>query len=102
MVSSTGPATGQILGRGPSYSQQAAGDMEMAKLKPRYTPAEKATLLMLIKPAERWTADEHRSWAKEQTGFRHFIAANITPIEHYRPKPSLTYNPARPTQKPAA
>lgn len=75
----------------------------MAKLKPRYTTAEKSTLTMLIKPVERWTTEEHKGWAQTGTGFRHFIAPNVTPIEHFQPKPQLTYNPtAQPTKKPAA
>lgn len=75
----------------------------MAKLNARYTKYELATLLMCIKPVERWTVDEHRSWAQTGTGFRHFLAPNVTPIEHYRPAPPLTYNPAaRPSHKPAA
>jgi hypothetical protein len=75
----------------------------MAKLKPRYTAAEKATLLMCIKPVERWTTEEHKVWAQTGSGFRHFITPNITPIEHYRPKPSLTHKPtAHPHHKPAA
>jgi hypothetical protein len=53
----------------------------MAKLTPRYTKYELETSLMCIKPVERWTAAEHKAWAKDCTGFRHFTASNITPIE---------------------
>jgi hypothetical protein len=74
----------------------------MAKLRPRYTAAEKAVLVLCIKPAERWITEDHQGWAQTGAGFRHFIAVNVTPIEHYRPAPSLTYNPARPHRKPAA
>jgi hypothetical protein len=72
----------------------------MAKLTLRYTPRELAILLACIKPYERWTALERKRWEQEQTGFRHFTAANITPIEHYMPKPSVTHS--EPHRKPAA
>jgi hypothetical protein len=70
------------------------------KLKPRYTVAEKAVLVLCIKPFEHWTADEHQMWVRSGTGFRHFLAANNTPIEHYRPMPAPTL--MSPPMKPAA
>lgn len=58
----------------------------MSKLPRRYNDLEFANLVVCIKPYERWTATERRAWAADCYGFRHFTAANITPIEHYRPK----------------
>ena len=72
----------------------------MAKLKPRYNKYELETLLMCIKPYEKWSQQERVSWAREKAGFRHFTALNITPIEHYWPKPSATYSESH--RKPAA
>jgi hypothetical protein len=75
------------------------------KLKQRYSKYELVTLLECIKPYERWTKDELKAWARDGScsGFRHFIAANITPIERYRPKPSpVQASAARPQRKPAA
>ena len=71
----------------------------MGKLMPRYTPAEKVVLLTCIKPFERWTAQEHRIWAQTGTGFRHFLAPNITPIEHYRPKEQPTKRSPYPSRR---
>ena len=61
----------------------------MAKLNPRYNKYELATLLVCIKPVERWTRSELRAYSRDgdRGGFRHFFAPNITPIERYRPKP---------------
>jgi hypothetical protein len=59
----------------------------MVKLTLRYTPEEKARLLVCMKPVERWTKYEQQLWARSQFGFRHFVAPNVTPIEHYRPEP---------------
>jgi hypothetical protein len=66
----------------------------MVKLERRYTKYELATLLECIKPVERWSRDERRSWARDGGGFRHFTAVNVTPIERYRPKPRVEYNSA--------
>ena len=87
-----------------AYRPSRQREVEMARLQPRYTPAEKAVLLMCIRPVERWTADERRTWVRTGTGFRHFIAPNITPIEHYRPKEQVASQPAAPApkSKPAA
>jgi hypothetical protein len=77
----------------------------MAKLEPRYTKYELATLSACIKPCERWSRDELEAWARDGScsGFRHFIAPNIVPLERYRPKPRPEYNPAPwPNTKPAA
>jgi hypothetical protein len=66
----------------------------MAKLTPRYDKCELDTLLMCIVPIERWTRDELRAWKRQgvdATGFRHFTAPNITPIERYRPKVLQVY-----------
>ncbi len=63
------------------------GVKKMAKLPRRYTEHELATLKVCIKPYERWTVGERKLWAIECYGFRHFAAANITPLEHYRRKP---------------
>ena len=65
----------------------------MTKLQRRYTPLEFETLVACIKPVERWTRQEHRAWEIEQTGFRHFAAGNVTPIEHYWPKPQAKPGP---------
>jgi hypothetical protein len=54
----------------------------MAKLTRRYDPYEFETLVMCIKPVERWTVNERKSWVKTQIGFRHFQASNVVPIEH--------------------
>ncbi len=76
----------------PRWQQNATGcialaqEDQMAKLSPRYSKYELETLLACIKPFECWTAPERRRWAQTQTGFRHFAATNITPIEHYWPK----------------
>lgn len=59
----------------------------MGKLTPRYSPEELARLSALLKPVEKWTANEHRLWDRSQYGFRHFLAANIVPIEHFKPEP---------------
>ena len=59
----------------------------MGKLAPRYAPEEKARLLACMKPVERWTKYEQQLWARSHYGFRHFVAPNVTPIEHYRPEP---------------
>lgn len=75
----------------------------MAKLERRYSKHELATLLECIKPYERWTKDELKSWRREPVGFRHFAASNITPIELYRPKPRPKFDPpAHNGRKPAA
>ena len=60
----------------------------MSKLPRRYSDREFATLVVCIKPYERWTAAERRAWAIDCYGFRHFAAANVTPLEHYWPKAS--------------
>jgi hypothetical protein len=59
----------------------------MGKLTQRYSPEEKARLLTCLKPVERWTKYEQQLWARSHHGFRHFVAPNVTPIEHYRPEP---------------
>ena len=66
------------------------GDFKMSKLTRRYDPYEFETLVMCIKPVERWTAAEHKAWVKTQTGFRHFQASNVVPIEHFIPKSLAT------------
>ena len=87
----------------PALSPNRQWETENGKTQTRYTVTEQATLKMLIKPVERWTADEYNGWVQTGSGFRHFAAANVTPIEHYRPKPWLEYNPVgHPTNKPAA
>jgi hypothetical protein len=60
----------------------------MGKLTPRHSPEETARLSALLKPVEKWTANEHRLWGRSQYGFRHFLAANIVPIEHFMPEPT--------------
>ena len=72
----------------------------MTKLSRRYDPHKFETLVACIKPVERWTAQEKKMWARDQVGFRHFITPNVTPIEHFMPKPLATY--PEPQQKPAA
>jgi hypothetical protein len=56
-----------------------------------------------MKPVERWTKYEQQLWARDQFGFRHFMAPNITPIEHYRPEPPTigfeAYDNPRPRPK---
>ncbi len=85
----------------------------MGKLTPRYPPEEKARLLACMKPVERWTKYEQQLWARSHYGFRHFVAPNVTPIEHYRPQPigffeaygrdnSPRPRRTRPPRKPAA
>jgi hypothetical protein len=74
----------------------------MVKLARRYDRYEFETLTTCIKPVECWTAAEHRGWAQTGSGFRHFLAANVTPIEHYRPKPRAEYPAAWRNTKPAA
>ena len=44
----------------------------MSKLPRRYSDREFATLVVCIKPYERWTAAERRAWAIDCYGFRHF------------------------------
>jgi hypothetical protein len=74
-----------------------------SKLPRRYDRHEIAALIACIRPFERWTPDELEGWARTGRGFRHFIALNIVPIEHFRPKPRPEYNPAPwPNTKPAA
>jgi hypothetical protein len=73
----------------PPAAGKPQGNIELAKLEPRYTKYELETLLMCIAPVESWTRDDLRAWKREgvnAAGFRHFTAPNITPIEHYRPK----------------
>ena len=78
----------------PPYPNQAKGTGAiMTKLKSRYDHLEFETLTACIKPVERWTAEEHRGWAQTGSGFRHFLAANVIPIEHFRPKPRPVYSP---------
>jgi hypothetical protein len=72
----------------------------MPKLTPRYTKYELEILLMCIMPWEDVPKRERDHWDGE--GFRHFRAPNITPIEHFMPKPPpRQYSPA-PLPKPAA
>jgi hypothetical protein len=70
----------------------------MSKLTPRYTTYELEILLMCIKPWEDVPKRDRDRWNGE--GFRHFRSPNITPIEHFMPKPLTTY--CGPQQKPAA
>jgi hypothetical protein len=58
----------------------------VGKLKRRYSKEEFAILSACIKPYERWTIAERKSWARTCYGFRQFAAPNITSIEHYRPE----------------
>jgi hypothetical protein len=66
----------------------------MTKLNRRYSKCELEILLASIKPFEEWSQSERAGWLRQQVGFRHFIAPNITPIEHYQPKPPPAYSPA--------
>ena len=64
-------------------------ERKLSKLQRRYSKAEFAILSECIKPYERWTVAERKSWARLGYGFRQFAAKNITPIEHYRPQPPM-------------
>jgi hypothetical protein len=70
----------------------------MAKLTPLYTKYELEILLMCMKPWEDVLKRDRERWNGQ--GFRHFRSPNITPIEHYWPKPRAGYPP--PQRKPAA
>jgi hypothetical protein len=61
----------------------------VSRLQRRYSAQEYEILSECIKRYERWTAAERRAWARTCYGFRRFEAANITPIELYRPQPPM-------------
>lgn len=73
----------------------------MGRLPRRYNEWELETLVMCVKPVEKWSSEERKAWAKDRTGFRHFAAPNVVPFEHYLPRPRPTYF-ISPQHKPAA
>ena len=99
MVDSTN-LSGKYLIKHWESKQRSEWRFKMAKLTRRYDPYEFETLVMCIKPVERWTVNERKSWVKTQIGFRHFQASNVVPIEHFMPKPLTAYS--SPHWKPAA
>jgi hypothetical protein len=57
----------------------------MSKLVQRYTPEEMTRLTICMKPVEKWSRFDREMWAQSHYGFRHFIAPNVVPIEHFMP-----------------
>jgi hypothetical protein len=73
----------------------------MAKLKPRYSKYELATLVTCIYPEERRPMFTREKWNGE--GFRHYLNPHIICIEHFMPKdkPILPGALSRSRRKPA-
>jgi hypothetical protein len=71
------------------------------QLTRRYTAEDFKRLSELIRPYEQWTSAERKAWVADDCyGFRQFIAANVTPIEHFWPQSSPAIH--TPKTKPAA
>jgi hypothetical protein len=65
-------------------------------LIPKYTPVERATLMLCVRPVEQWTEQEREAWARTR-GFRYYLDPKIVCLEHYRrqlDQPSTRHKPA--------